>query len=208
MLKVGLTGGLACGKTFISTELERLGCRVIHADELGHQVLARGGEAYAPVIALFGASILDADGNILRPLLAELVFRDPGRLAALNTIVHPAVRRKEEELMAAWLEKDPVAIVIVEAAILIEAGAHERFDQLIVAACSEQQQRERARERNPALSDADIAARLSRQMPIEQKRAFADYVIDTSGTKEDTLRQTQEVYRALREHLRQNRLRA
>ena len=200
MLKVGLTGGLACGKTFISGELERLGCHVIRADVVGHEVLAPGAEAYAAVLELFGPSIRLDDGAIDRARLAELVFDDPGKLAALNAIVHPAVRHREEAAIRAIEQREPDAIVVVEAAILIEAGAHERFDFLIVAACSEDQQLERARERSPGISEASILARMRRQMPIDQKRAYADFVIDTSATRENTLRQTQALYESLRQN--------
>jgi dephospho-CoA kinase len=206
MLLVGLTGGLACGKTFISEELARLGCHVIHADTLGHEVIAPGAEAYPAVVQLFGSSILNSDGTIARPRLAELVFNDPAKLAELNAIVHPAVRRREEEIVNEIGKTEPDAIGIVEAAILIEAGAYERFDYLIVAECTEEQQRERALARNPALPEQDIAARLRRQMPMEQKRSFADCVINTSGAREDTLRRTQGLYTILRKRaLSQNR---
>ena len=200
MLRVGLTGGLACGKTFISEELARLGCHVIHADALGHEVLATHGEAYEPVVALFGPSILNEDGSIARPRVAELVFNDAEKLAALNAIVHPAVRRREEDLMRLIEASDRAAIVVVEAAILIEAGTFERFDCLVVAACSEDQQVERAMARVPPPSRQDIVARLSRQMPMSEKRAFADFVIDTSGTREETQRQTQTLYAFLRQN--------
>ncbi len=204
MLRVGLTGGLACGKTFVSAELERLGCHVIRADTLGHEVLAPGGEAYQAVIDRFGERILNEDGTIpptiARQRLAELVFHDPEKLADLNAIVHPAVRRREELQLAEIERREPDAIAVVEAAILIEAGSHDRFDYLVVAACTEDQQMERARARNPQLPEADIVARLRRQLPIAEKKALADFVIDTSGTREETLLQTQTLYRQLRQN--------
>ena len=199
MLKVGLTGGLACGKTFISLELERLGCHVIHADALGHEVLSREGEAYQPVLNLFGRQILDSNALISRPRLAELVFNDPERLSALNTIVHPAVRRLEDQLLSDIEKCEPDAIAIVEAAILIEAGAYQRFHRMIVAICDEACQFERALARDPLATPAAVRARLQRQMPMSEKRKFADFLIDTSGLKADTIRQTQEIYSALRE---------
>lgn len=197
MLKVGLTGGLACGKSFIANELARLGCHVIHADVLGHEVLAPDNEAYRLVLARFGNEVVDADGSISRPRLAARVFRNPEELAALNSIIHPAVRRLEEEQMAAIEARDPNAIVVLEAAILIEAGAHQRFDCLVVADCTEERQLERALARDATASATDISARLERQMPRSEKLKFADFVIDTSGVKEETLRQTREVYEQL-----------
>lgn len=197
MLKVGLTGGLACGKTFVGEELERLGCLLIQADELGHAVLEPNGEAYPDVVREFGPGILMADGNIDRAALAAQVFGAPSRLARLNALVHPPVVRREEDLMARYAAVHPDGIAVVEAAILIEAGGCGRFDKMIVVTCAEERQFERAM-RRPGAVEADVRARLGRQMPLEEKRKFADFVIDTDGEKEDTLRQTQAVYRALR----------
>ncbi len=199
MLKVGLTGGLACGKTFVSIELERLGCHVIHADALGHEVLARGGEAYQPVIELFGGGILDENDDISRRKLADLVFHDAQNLSALNAIVHPAVRRREDELMAAIEKLEPGAVAVVEAAILIEAGSYSHFDRMIVVVCDEPSQFERALARDPLATPAAVRARLQRQMPMSEKSKFADFLIDSSGSKQETLRQTRGIYTALRE---------
>ncbi|SPF55183.1 Dephospho-CoA kinase [Candidatus Sulfopaludibacter sp. SbA4] len=197
MLKVGLTGGLACGKSFVGAVLAGYGCLVIQADELGHEVLAPGGEAYDAVVREFGADILAPGGRIDRPKLAARVFHSPGDLARLNAIVHPQVVRREEQLVAEFAAHEPHGIAVVEAAILIETGSYRRFDRIILVTCLEEQQVERALRREGALL-ADIRARLSRQMPLEEKRKFADFVIDTSGEKESTLRQTRAVYQALR----------
>jgi dephospho-CoA kinase len=197
MLRVGLTGGLACGKTFVGEALEKLGCLLIQADELGHEVLAPGGEAHAGVVREFGPGILTEDGHIDRAALATQVFGDPERLARLNSLVHPPVLRREEELIAGYAAAHPDGIAVVEAAILIEAGSYRRFDRIIVVTCDEEQQLERAM-RRPGAVEADARARLSRQMPLGEKRKFADFVINTSGEKEDTLRQTRAVYEALR----------
>jgi len=197
MLKVGLTGGLACGKSFVGEALKGMGCLLVRADELGHQVLAPGGEAYEPVVAEFGREILDAGGAIDRRALAARVFGQPERLSRLNALVHPAVIRREEQQIAAFAEREPDGIAVVEAAILIETGSYKRFDKIILVTCKEDQQIERALRRDGAV-DSDVRARLSRQMPIGEKRKFADFVIDTSGTKEETLRQTHTVYESLR----------
>jgi len=197
MLKVGLTGGLASGKSFAGQALADLGCHLIQADELGHQVLLPGAEAYDGVVREFGPAILDPDGKIDRKRLAAQVFGNPERLAALNRLVHPAVFRREEEMMAAIAARDPKAIVVVEAAILIETGSYRRFDKLILAVCGREQQVERAMRRDGATRE-EVLARLERQMPLEEKRKFADYVIDTSGGKQDTLRQAREIYEELR----------
>jgi len=197
MLRIGLTGGLACGKSFVGETLAGWGCLLIQADELGHDVLATGGEAYEPVVQEFGRDILAEDGSIDRRALAARVFGSPDRLARLNALVHPPVLRREEELIAGFAEREPQGIAVVEAAILIENGSYKRFDRLILVTCTDEQQVERAMRREGA-RESDVRARISRQMPLDAKRKFADFVIDTSGSKEDTIRQTRAVYESLR----------
>ena len=197
MLKVGLTGGLASGKSFVGQALADLGCHLIQADEIGHQVLAREGEAFDPVVAEFGPAILAPDGSIDRQRLAAEVFTRPERLAALTRLVHPPVIRRENELTARIAEREPKAIVVVEAAVMIEAGSHTRFDKMILAVCAQEQQVERAMLRDRITREKALA-RIGRQMPLEEKLKFADYVIDTSGDKAETLRQVREVYHQLR----------
>jgi dephospho-CoA kinase len=197
MLKVGLTGGLASGKSFVGHALVELGCHLVQADELGHQTLRTDGEAYGPVLHEFGPGILGADGEIDRRLLAAEVFDKPERLEALNRIVHPLVFRREEEWLAEVAGRDPHGIAIVEAAILIETGSYRQFDKIVLVLVDEQQQLERAMRRDGATADL-VLARLRRQMPLAEKKKFADYIIDTSGTKDETLRQTRELYECLR----------
>ena len=197
MLKVGLTGGLACGKSYVGERLAEWGCSLIHADDLGHAVLTPAGEAYEAVIGEFGRDILDGDGQIDRALLANLAFGSPERLARLNALVHPAVWLRVEKLAAEFAARDPHGIVVMEAAILIETGNYKRFDRIVLVTCREEQQVERAMRREGS-TEADVRARLSRQMPLEEKRKFAQFVIDTSGEKEDTVRQTRAVYETLR----------
>lgn len=197
MLKVGLTGGLACGKTFVGQTLAELGCHLIQADELGHQVLLPSGEAYSGVVREFGSAILNEDGTVDRKRLAAEVFGKPERLAALNALVHPPVFRRERELIDELAQSDPHGIVVVEAAILIETGTYKDYDRLILVECEEEQQIERSLKRDHT-DRAEVLARLSRQMPLAEKRKFAHYTIDTSGSKEATLRRVREVYEALR----------
>jgi len=193
----GLTGGLACGKSFVAAAFQELGCRVIEADALGHEVLRPEGEAYAAVIAQFGHGIVGDQGLIDRPKLAARVFGDPAALEKLNAIVHPAVQQRAVRRFREIGERDPHAIVIYTAAILIETGAYKNCGKLIVVSCTREQQIERAMHRHDA-NMSDILARLERQMPMEKKLEFADYVIDTTGTKADTLRQTKMVFEDLR----------
>ena len=197
MLKVGLTGGLACGKSYVGEALASYGCLLIQADELGHAALEPSGEAYADVVREFGKAILDAEGRIDRRELAAQVFGDGERLERLNHLVHPAVIRREDELMAEFRAREPKGIAVVEAAILIETGSYKRFDRVLLVTCSEEQQMKRALRRQ-GVGEADARARLSHQMPLDEKRKYADFVIDTSGEKEDTLRQTRAVFEALR----------
>ena len=197
MLKVGLTGGLACGKSFVGEALAGFGCLLVEADQLGHEALAPGGEAHEGVVREFGCGILAENGEINRRALAAQVFGSPERLARLNALVHPPVVRRENELIAEFARREPDGIAVVEAAILIETGSYKRFDKIILVTCREDQQVERAMRREGAVLE-DIEARLARQMPLEEKRKYADFVIDTAGVKEDTLRRTAEVYQALR----------
>ena len=199
MLKVGLTGGLACGKIFVGEALAGYGCLLIQADELGHAVLAPGGEAYEAVVQEFGREILTerrrrSTGARWRRGSSAI----PERLARLNALVHPAglpARRGADRRICGAANPDGIAVV--EAAILIETGSYTRSIKLILVTCTEEQQVERAMRREGAL-ESDVRARISRQMPLDEKRKFADFVIDTSGEKEDTLRQTRAVYDALR----------
>jgi len=197
MLRVGLTGGLASGKSFVGHKLAELGCTLIEADELGHQVLLKGAEAYDAVVNEFGEDILDENRAINRRRLGLKVWNDPERLAKLNSFVHPAVFAREDGMIAQIARKDPAAIVVVEAAILVETGSYRRFDRIIVVVCTVEEQMERAMKRG-AFTKEDVLARLSRQLPMEEKLRVADYVIDTSGTKEHTVEQVKTVYNSLR----------
>jgi dephospho-CoA kinase len=196
MLRVGLTGGLASGKSFVGRALVEMGCMLIEADLLGHQVMAKGAEAYDSIVAEF-PGILNDDGEIDRRKLGALVFADPELLEKLNAIVHPAVRARSRRLAEVYAAREPNGICVYEAAIIIETGSFREYDRLIVASCTEEQQVERAVLRDH-LTREEVCNRLRRQMPLEQKVKYADYVIDTSGTKEHTLAQTRTVYASLR----------
>lgn len=197
MLTVGLTGGLASGKSHVGKYLAELGCFLVKADEMGHRVLMPGGEAYEATVREFGADILLPDGTIDRKALAAKVFNDPDRLALLNGIVHPPVRARTRAAIEEFARAHPDGIAVVEAAILIETGSHKNYDRLIVAVCSEEQQIERAMDRD-GITREEAMARLRRQLPLSEKVKYADYVIDTSGAREETAAQTRAVYEALR----------
>ncbi len=196
MLKVGLTGGYATGKSFVAHELERLGCHLIYADKLGHEVLLPTGAAFAAVVEEFGPGILNEEGSIDRKTLGTLVFGDAERLALLSGIVHPAVFRLEDKMLREIAGKDEHAIAVIEAAILIEAKRGDFFDTLILTVCGPEVQIARAIKRDK-LTREEVLARIANQMPEAEKRKYADLVIDTSGTKEDTVRQVQDIHRRL-----------
>lgn len=198
ILKVGLTGGLATGKTHVAATLAALGCKVLSADELGHEVLLPGAEAYDDVVREFGAKILGSGGRIDRKLLAAEVFSDPERLKKLNSLAHPHVIHREEQWLARLAAGLSGGIAVIEAAILIETGSYKRFDRLILAVCPPEMQLQRHMERSGE-TEAQARARLARQMPLEAKRQYADYVIDTSGSREDTERQVREVFAKLQQ---------
>ncbi|MBI5281610.1 MAG: dephospho-CoA kinase [Candidatus Solibacter usitatus] len=197
MLRAGLTGGLATGKSFVGKCLADLGCRLLKADEIGHDLLQPGGAAYPAVVGAFGQQILDPEGCIDRRVLGGIVFQDPTKLGLLNSLVHPAVVAREEQWIDETRRADPHAIAVVEAAILIETGSYKRFDTIILTVCSREQQIERAMKRD-GLSRDEVLDRLDRQMSLDEKRKFAQYVIDTSGDKEMTVRQVRDLYGALR----------
>lgn len=194
MLRVGLTGGMATGKSFVAAELARLGCHVIQADQVGHRLLQPGGAAVPAVVAAFGTQVQNPDGGINRSALAAIVFNDGDKLAQLNGIVHPLVFLQEENWMASLPEN---AIAVVEAAILIESGSYRRFSQIILTTCEERVRIARAMARS-GQSEAEVRARLARQLPLAEKRQFAHHVIETSGSPESTIEQTRAVYQSLR----------
>lgn len=196
-LRVGLTGGLASGKTTVAAILRELGAFHVDADAIARELLARGGGAYEAVVARFGRGILDDRGAIDRKALAGLVFADVDAREALNALVHPRVREEIERRIEAHARgRSPAPVAIVDAALLVEAGFHAALDALVVTACPPEVQAARAVARG-GMTEGEARARIAAQAPLEAKLAAADYVIDTGGTLEETRRRTQEVWRAL-----------
>jgi len=198
MLKVGLTGGYASGKSFVAAELERRGCLVIYADQVGHQVLDKTGEAYESTVKAFGPGILQHDGSIDRKRLAATVFASPELLTALSSFVHPAVLRLEQQMLDAWGVQHPHGVAVIEAAILIETGRYTAFDRIILVACDPETQIARGMKRDH-LTREEVVARLARQMPLAEKKKYAHYIINTDGAKQETIQQVDDVFRDLNE---------
>jgi len=193
MLRVGLTGSIAVGKSFVSGVLADLGCRVLDADETARAVVEPGSPALDDVVAKFGPEVLKSDGTLDRPALGALVFADSRKRAALNSILHPYIIAQQDERLREWEAIDPKGLAIIDAALMIESGGYKRFDKLIVVHCRADVQLERLMTRDK-LNRGEAAARIAAQLPQEEKRKFADYLIDTSAGFEQTRRRTTEVY--------------
>ena len=193
MLKVGLTGGIATGKSYVVSVLRELGCEVLDADVVAHQAIEPGKPAFQNIVTEFGTSVLNADGTINRPALGAIVFGDEAKRLRLNAIVHPRVF----EAQAAWLTMlNPSAIAVVDAALMIETGSYKRFDKVVAVHCTPELQLARLMERNQMLQ-AQAEARIAAQMPSAEKVKVADYTIETSLGFEDTRRQTEALYAKL-----------
>ncbi len=200
MLRVGLTGGVACGKTTVARMLCEHGAYTLLADKLAHDLMRPGEAVYARVVECFGSGILNQDGSISRPKLAESAFA--GRIQELNAIVHPAVLEAENRWMEEVARREPAAIAVCEAALLYEAGGDRRFDRIIVVSCPLESKIRRFAERVGIAYEAahaDVERRMRAQWPDETKAARADYVIDNSGSLEETKRQVDKVWLELRQ---------
>lgn len=204
MLKVGLTGGIASGKSTVGEMFAAFGASVIQADAIAHQLMQPGEEVYEQVVRHFGAGVLNPDGTVNNARLAEAAFSSkpgkPPRIQELNQIVHPAVIRRQNEWMAEAGRGKPLTIALVEAALLLEAGAGKDFDLMIVVTCRPEQRVERwARKRNLDAETArrEVARRMAVQLPDEEKIKAADYVIDNSGSLDETRTQVGRIYKDL-----------
>jgi len=196
MISAGLTGGIGSGKSTVAQYFAALGAVTINSDEIGRNMMQPGTVVYDRIVSGFGPEVVDASGKLDRAKLADIVFHDLDKLKHLNAIVHAPVLREIDRLMQLHRAKNPNAVVLVESAVLFEAGQHKRFDKMVVAWCRPEQQVERFRSRSN-LSEEDIRARMAAQMPGEEKKRMADFVIDTSTSLADTERQVKEVYTQL-----------
>ena len=201
MLRVGLTGSIGVGKTFVTGVLAELGCHVLDADELAREVVAPGSAALERVVAAFGRDVLREDGTLDRAKLGSIVFADSAKRQLLNSILHPYIVAEQDQRLREWEAEDPDGIGVVDAALMIESGGYRRFDKLIVVHCRPEVQLERLMLRNE-LTREQAEQRVSAQMDQEEKKKFADYLIDTSEGFESTRLQTEAVYERLRSDVR------
>jgi dephospho-CoA kinase len=197
MLKVGLTGSIAVGKSFVCECFRELGCRVLDADVTAREVVARGTEGLDLVVAEFGKEILTAEGDLDRRKLGAIVFGDENRRKRLNEIVHPLVIEVQDAWLLEQERADPEGVAIVDAALMIESGGYRRFEELIVVWCEPAIQLKRLMLRDN-LSEDEAVKRIKAQMPQDEKKRFATHLIDTSREHDDTRRQVKDIYRKWR----------
>lgn len=205
MLRVGLTGSIGVGKSFVSSVLAELGCRVLDADDTAREVVALASPALQDVVAEFGTEILQHDGTLDRSKLGQIVFANAGRRATLNAILHPYIIARQDQRLREWEAIDPDGIAVVDAALMIESGGYKRFDKVIVVHCRDDVQLQRVMARS-SLSRDEAEKRIAAQMPQEEKKKFADYLIDTSDGFEAARKRTEEVCERLREELNRKAL--
>jgi dephospho-CoA kinase len=198
MLRVGLTGGIGTGKTTVGMMFVELGCHLIDADRVTHQLFRPGEQVYNAVVLAFGERILAPDRAIDRKVLGEIVFNDPKGRERLNGLVHPAVIQYQRDWLKEMEAEDPGGVSIVDAALMIEVGTYKFYDKLIVVTCTPEVQKQRLRARS-GLTEEQIEARIHSQMPLEEKAGYADFVIDNSGDLAQTREQVEKVNSKLRE---------
>ncbi|WP_265823516.1 dephospho-CoA kinase [Geovibrio ferrireducens] len=190
---LGLTGNIAGGKTTVAKMFERLGCYTIDTDILSRRVMFPGGMAYPMVVDAFGVDIVDSEGNIDRAVLRKIVFNDDAARKRLEEIVHPAILKTEARLVGEIKGKDDRAIILTQAALCVETGAYTRFDGLIVVYCEPEEQLRRLMNRdNITREEAEKIIRT--QMPIDEKLKYADFVVNNSGTQEETEKDVKRVF--------------
>ena len=196
MQRLGLTGGIASGKTAVAAMLREMGFAVLDADSLAHKLVDPGQPAYDEVVREFGASILDPAARVNRAKLATIVFADPVKLGRLNAILHPRVEAVIHQKFAEWSSNGTRDAAFVEAALLVEAGYHKNLDGLVVTWCRPEQQLERLRARG--FSDEDARQRIAAQLPVSEKLRYATETIDCSGSLEETRKQVEALAAKLR----------
>ena len=188
MLRVGLTGGIGCGKSTVAAMMRGLDCHILDADELAHRLTEPGHPAFDDIVAEFGREILDASGRIDRAKLGAIVFADPARRVKLESFVHPRIFAARARELRRLEETDPHGVAVIEAALLIEAGYYKQLDRLVVAWCRPDQQLVRLTDPSfgRGMKRDDAQRRIAAQLDLAEKRRLADDEIDCSGTLEET----------------------
>jgi dephospho-CoA kinase len=197
MSSFGLTGGIASGKSTVAAIFAELGARIIDADKLGHDQLRLGTPTFEEILSRFGPGVLNREGEIDRRRLGEIVFADPDKRATLNSIVHPAIMARRQELTRLYHAEDRDSVVISDAALIYEAHIESWFLGIVVVWCAPEQQLERLLSK-AGLSQTEAERRIHAQMSPDEKRRRADFVIDTSGSIGETWRQVEELYPQLK----------
>lgn len=197
MLKVGLTGSIAVGKSTVCDIFRELGCHILDADRTAREVVEQGTAGLEKVVKQFGKNILKPDGSLDRAALGGIVFADEAKRNLLNSIIHPLVFKAQNEWIESLEKSDPHGIAIVDAALMIESGGYKRFNKLIVVWCNADIQLARLMKRD-GFSIEEAKRRIDSQMPQEDKKKFADYLIDTSDSLDETRRQVLEVHKQLK----------
>jgi dephospho-CoA kinase len=206
MLIVGLTGGVASGKTAVSQVLKEEGAYIIDADQIARELVQPHKPAWNELIRTFGKEILQEDGFIHRKKLADKVFADPKKRKLLNQILHPRIKEEMDRRTKEIGQKDPEAIVVIDAPLIVELGDHREMDKLIVVASTQTQQIERLKERD-GIGPGEALRILSSQMPVEEKVNLADFVIRNEGSLEETKKKAKEVFKELRKVVLQTKKR-
>ena len=198
MLIVGLTGGIASGKSLVAKVFRDLGAHIIDADKIVHELLEPGQQAWKEVVEYFGPEVVLPDETIDRRKLGEIVFNHGEKRAWLNQCLHPKVFAAYTASVQRLSARAPRAIIVLDAALLIETGYHKNMDRVVVVYADQEQQMERLTSRD-RFSREQALARIRSQMPLSEKRKHADYVIENTGTREETERQAREVFEKLQQ---------
>lgn len=196
MQVIGLTGGIATGKSTVSAMFKKAGAMIIDADRIAREVVKKGMPAYREIVAHFGSAVLLPDGEINRNALGDIIFKDPQKKQLLNRIVHPPVKKEVNRQLKQIEQTHPKAVAILDIPLLIEAGMHQDLSEIIVVYTPQYIQIKRLMQRDQ-ISEADALARVCSQMPIEEKKKLATIVIDNSGAIENTRKQTIEIFKRL-----------
>jgi dephospho-CoA kinase len=196
LLRVALTGGIACGKSIAAKVFDNLGCYIHRSDETAHRLMQPGSPAWKKIITHFGKQILNPDQTIDRTRLGEIVFNKESERFFLNRVLHPLVMKQKKIKLAELRKEGRYKIFISEAALTIEAGYTEFYHKIVVAYCPYEIQLRRLMERDD-ISAREAKTKICSQMPVEEKKQYADYVIDTSGSITATIEETEKIYRYL-----------